>query len=114
MAMGVVTAACLHRRNHRMTRPPKYAPALTAVIQSGFPEGFRQCVARRRRDHRGAEIGSNPPAVRSCALPPLRRGLIRLIDSPQNRSASDGIRAEGVEEVVPDLRSLRRTPVGQV
>src|ERR1700682_2299553 len=112
--MAVVAAAGRHRGNHGMAQSPKYAFAVAAVIQRVFPEGFRQSVARTRRYHGDAEVGTNSLAVGAPALPPLRRRFICLIDGSQDPRAGDGIGTEGIEEVVPELRSLRRAAVAEV
>jgi hypothetical protein len=53
-------------------------------------------------------------AVRASTLSPFWGRFICLIDASQDRGPSDWIRAEGIEEIVPKLRFLGRTSVGQV
>ena len=81
-----------------MTRRPKNSFASTAVIQRVLPIPKSNPTRSPRRPPRAAHSGG----VQSGGLMPPRIAAPRLG------------RAQGIEGVVPKLRFLRRTPVGQV
>ncbi len=95
--MPVLAYASRNRRNQRVAESVDDAVAFAAVIQSIFPQSFRQRVARCGGYQLDAEYGADALAVSSHALTPLRGSLACLIKSSENHCARDWIRTEGVK-----------------
>ena len=113
-AVAVIAAPCGQGRNHGMAQPRQHAFALTAVVQRVFFEGLGQRITRGGAYGCYAKVGPESLAITLCASPPVRRCIPGLVKARREGGADDGIRAERVEELVVDLRLLRRTRVRQV
>src|SRR6202171_4086451 len=112
--MAIFAATCCEGGNHGMAQAWKETFALTAVIQRVFAEGFRKRVARRGAYRCDGEVGPESPAITLPPLFPLWRSVLPLINASHECGADDGIGADGVEDVVVELRFLGRTHVGQI
>src|ERR1035437_8584240 len=96
-----------------MAHAQKNASAFAAVIQRVLSENFRQRIAGSGPDDRSAEIGAESFAIARCALFPLWRGIIELIDTGRTCAHYEGNGPERVETEAVYLLSRRWTSIAR-
>src|SRR5271168_1325540 len=82
--------------------------ALAAVEKRVLVENLSQTVTRRLRHQVDAKIVRHTHPVRIPSLAPLRHRIVRLLHSPRDRRADEGIRAERIEGIVAQFFLFRR------
>src|SRR5450755_2688983 len=111
-AIAIVTAPGGHRRDHSMAESRKQAFAFTAVIQRIFAEGCGQRITGCGADRCYGKVGPKSLAITLRPLFPLWRSAVGLVNPSRKRGAHDGVRTEGVKNVVAKLRLIGRPDVG--
>src|ERR1700722_20643552 len=96
-----------------MPQSPKESFALAVVIESIFPESFRQPVARRCCDRPDAEVGAKSLGVARSALLPFRRTVVCLVNPRRERVAHHGIHTKRTRKVSARFFFLGRAQVSR-